>query len=394
MWLLKSLLLAPLLWPSISSAYKYASSLSMEDIEVLVPGTRTPRPWPVDVFVTLAYQRDRADTVTPTTVYIVYKGNDSARPILTELKINYGDSVSELMQDVCNSAGWTGSDGSACRGVEVMDAISNIMYGSGYTPTRASSRIDDYLAKRSTVLSYLINSQQYTSYLEIGCNDGVSFQEITNNTATNSLVTAVCVDPDTKAVATHHLTSDAYFDQIFQDIPWTADGGATLQTEALLDCVFVDGLHEANQAYRDFMNSWRVLKPGGTVLLHDMAPRHEWMASYPMHENVKTFNWHGDVWKVVVALRLLPDAEVVTIDVDSGVAAVRKRPNKHPLSNAWKQFLGPNPLSMLKWEHYRDHSEELMRFVSLEGFVSWIKEEEDGQTETGMRTIPALLQAV
>jgi SAM-dependent methyltransferase len=307
---------------------------------------------------------------------------------LTELQINYGDSVSELVKDMCNTGGWTGDDRSACLGVEVMDSTSNIIYGVGYTPKRATARIEDYLAQRSTVLSRPIDMLQYTSYLEIGCDNGVSFQEITNSTSTRSLVTAACVDPSENAVATHHLTSDAYFDQLFHDLPIATDHSSTdpsststLSSLAMFDCVFIDGLHEANQAYRDFMNSWRALKPGGTILMHDVAPPHEWMATYPIHEKVKNFNWHGDVWKVVVALRLLPDAEVVTIDIDCGVAAVRKRPNRHPLSNAWKQYFGPNPLSMLRWEHYRDHKEELMRFVSLVEFFSWINEDERTEIE-------------
>jgi predicted O-methyltransferase YrrM len=374
-------LLAWFLQQLVSAEYKYASSLSMEEIEQMVPGAFSPRPWPLDRFVTLAYQRIRTDTVLPSTVFIVYKGDDKARPMLTELQINYGDSVSELVQDVCSSGGWTGDDRSACLGVEVMDSTSFIMYGVGYTPKRANARIVDYIAKRSTVLSRLINMLQYTSYLEIGCDNGVSFQEITNSTSTQSLVTAVCVDPSEQAVATHHLTSDAYFDQLFHDLPMSTDHSSTLSTVALFDCVFIDGLHEANQAYRDFMNSWRALKPGGTILMHDVAPSHEWVASYPMHENAKNFNWHGDVWKVVVALRLLPDAEVVTIDIDCGVAAVRKRPNRHPLNNVWKQYFGPNPLSMLKWEHYRDHKEELMRFVSVDEFFSWINEDERTEIE-------------
>ena len=376
MWI-KLLILSAIFWsPNKGSAYKYASSLSIKEIERTVPDAFLPRTWPRDIFVTLSYPKDPS-SLAPLTVFIVYKGNDSSRPVLSEVKITYGDSISELVQDLCKHGGWIGGDGDACRGVELMDSISYVMYGISYTPKRATSRIHDYVANRTTLLSLLINMQQYSSYLEIGCDDGVSFQAIANlaNLRFQAIDRVVCVDPSETAIATHQLTSDAYFSQLLQF------DGNNLPTLELFDCVFVDGLHEANQAFRDFMNSWRVLKPGGIVLMHDMAPVHEYTAAYPQHEKVQHFNWHGDVWKVVVALRLLPDAEVVTVDIDYGIAAVRKRPNRHPLSDAWKQYLGVNPLSMLEWKHYRDHKEELMRFVAMDEFFSWIKEEEEDMAE-------------
>ena len=71
----------------------------------------------------------------------------------------------------------------------------------------------------------------------------------------------------------------------------------------------------------------------------------------------------------------MDDAEVVTIDVDTGIAVLRKRPNLHPLPPRWREELGPNPISMLEWRHLAGHREELLRLVTLKEFVDWLDEE-------------------
>ena len=48
---------------------------------------------------------------------------------------------------------------------------------------------------------------------------------------------------------------------------------------------------------------------GGTVLIHDVNPPHALTAMYPQQPGYE-FNWHGDVWKTVVALRMMPHIEV------------------------------------------------------------------------------------
>ena len=74
------------------------------------------------------------------------------------------------------------------------------------------------------------------------------------------------------------------------------------------DAVFVDGLHEARQAYRDIRNSLLRLRPGGFVLVDDVVPPDE-CASLPSEDAAARCSaqhglpwrgvWTGDVFRAI-----------------------------------------------------------------------------------------------
>jgi hypothetical protein len=78
------------------------------------------------------------------------------------------------------------------------------------------------------------------------------------------------------------------------------------------DVVFVDGLHKFQTAYRDTISSLRSLEKGGVVLLDDSIPQDEASAlpdpieSAKLRKQLNLYShgspWHGDVYKVVLAL--------------------------------------------------------------------------------------------
>jgi SAM-dependent methyltransferase len=281
-------------------AYKYASSLSLEELVRTTPKALEPMPWPNDAFVIVVEPRNEQDMInmTPALIYVVYRGNDTTVPRLSEVTITPPESVHAVMKDLCTSAGFSGADFFACMGAEVRDAVSNTVYGQPYSPMKPTATIHDFKARRYNVISWLITRMLYTSYLEIGCDSGQSFQVIVQ--ATEGILTdAVCVDPDEKTGATLHMTSDAFFASLQKASgpPATVTGGPDADAAGArsgsrgggngtttFDVVFVDGLHEANQAYRDVMHAWHALRPGGTILMHDVNPPHEYMATYPMHQ--------------------------------------------------------------------------------------------------------------
>eukprot|EP01034_Spumella_vulgaris_P040549 gene40549-50156_t len=86
---------------------------------------------------------------------------------------------------------------------------------------------------------------------------------------------AIGVDPSKGG--THRMTSDDFF----------------AQNTEFFDVIFVDGLHEANQVFRDVTNALKWLNPGDYI-----NP------------------WTGDTWKAAVTLRLIPDIEIVIVDID------------------------------------------------------------------------------
>jgi hypothetical protein len=75
--------------------------------------------------------------------------------------------------------------------------------------------------------------------------------------------------------------------------------------------VFIDGMHHAEYALRDFMNAERIAGPCSLIVLDDVMPNHPAQA-----ERVRrTRAWTGDVWKLAVALReLRPDLLMLSVD--------------------------------------------------------------------------------
>jgi hypothetical protein len=132
--------------------------------------------------------------------------------------------------------------------------------------------------ERTKIINEIIVKKGYKSYLEIGLGDGANFRNV------------VCdhkegVDPTPpKGIAgiITQGTSDAFF-ELVSDV---------------YDLIFIDGLHLSEQVEKDIINSWKSLKPGGTILIHDCFP---WSAEIATRER-NTVAWTGDVYKCVVGL--------------------------------------------------------------------------------------------
>ena len=163
---------------------------------------------------------------------------------------------------------------------------------------------------------------------------------------------AVGVDP--MRGGTHRMTSDIYF----ETHPYET-----------FDVIFVDGLHEAQQVYRDVLNALRVLRPNGMILLHDCNPTNEESAS--TYRTSSVFAWNGDVWKALVALRLRDDLDIITIDTDHGIGVIRKGTPNTKLSEYWRTVLNPYPIPFLNYTHLEQHRTELLNLKTIREFKKW-----------------------
>lgn len=153
---------------------------------------------------------------------------------------------------------------------------------------------------RTDIINYLIEKFDYESYLEIGIDSGKNFSQI-------EAMTKIGVDPDPEAsvAVTHRMTSDAFF----------------AQNTDTFDIIFIDGLHEAPQAYKDAIHSLAQLNEGGTIVMHDCSPptRASQITPFPG----KDILWCGDVWRAWLKLRQRADLYMEVIDTDFGVGIIR-----------------------------------------------------------------------
>jgi hypothetical protein len=185
------------------------------------------------------------------------------------------------------------------------------------------------------VVQRAIDTLGSEKYLEIGVYEGTSFCSI-------NIPKKIGVDPiaPTPAVAKEltkpnvsyfALESDVFFDQ---EAPRVLTGG--------VDLVFIDGLHTYAQAYRDFTNSLKYLRPNGLIFLHDCLPTSELEARPAKnYEDAAKLNsgalwngeWVGDVWKVILRLRgHHQDLTTCVLHSDHGIGVVYKASNKSVLN--------------------------------------------------------------
>ena len=106
--------------------------------------------------------------------------------------------------------------------------------------------------------------------------------------------------------------------------------------------------------------------------MHDCNPRNVRVQTPEWDPEVGI--WTGDTWKAVVTIRLRPDVDLVTTDVDFGVAVLRKRPNRHPLPADVVELLDVSPISMLDYSLLERRRVELLRLVSFSDMMAWARE--------------------
>lgn len=157
---------------------------------------------------------------------------------------------------------------------------------------------DPSIPERYQLIEAMHRLIQPRGYLEIGVQQGGSLQF--------AKCTAVGIDPAPMVVAALHpgvtvhvATSDFYFENTQWDLP------------ARIDFAFIDGMHLAEFAIRDFINIERVGHSQTIVVFDDVLPYNAAIATRIQPPG----DWTGDVWKVSDVLkRWRPDLHQIHVD--------------------------------------------------------------------------------
>lgn len=137
-----------------------------------------------------------------------------------------------------------------------------------------------------------------------------------------SRVPSIGIDPtfaiSAEVIADVHMariTSDEFFAR--------RDPTARLPIR-VIDLAFIDGMHLAEYALRDYLAIERFTEPTSVVVFDDMLPRNIDEAARHRH----TGPWTGDVYKAAEALRdLCPELIVLEVDTSPGGSVVVLVPN-------------------------------------------------------------------
>lgn len=151
---------------------------------------------------------------------------------------------------------------------------------------------------RFDIINQFIKELGYKRYLEIGVQNGVCFNNVKCDYK-------IGVDPSEYSKATVFKTSDDFFRDNIE----------------MFDIIFLDGLHEADQVYKDIINALEFLNQEGTIIVHDCNPQTVESQTVPRMQAV----WNGDVWKTWVILRAeRSDLEMCVLNTDHGCGIIKK----------------------------------------------------------------------
>ena len=186
---------------------------------------------------------------------------------------------------------------------------------------------------RWDLINYLINKNNYLSYLEIGCDDDVLFEKI-------KIKSKIGVDP--VSGGTIRKTSNDFFKN----------------NEKKFDIVFIDGLHHYEQVKQDILNSINFLNEDGIILLHDCMPDSMSKQAVPRYR----MQWNGDVWKAITHFRQEKFLDTFTCEIDQGIGIIKKRENSSILKI-------DKSISKLKFKDYYYNYKSYLRVIDLEKFL-------------------------
>jgi predicted O-methyltransferase YrrM len=151
---------------------------------------------------------------------------------------------------------------------------------------------------------------QPRTYLETGIQLGQSL--------TLSRVPSIGIDPAFSI--TSELFADVHLARTTSDEFFARKNPLAHLPKKVVDLAFIDGMHLAEYALRDYLAVERFTTPASVIVFDDMLPRSVDEAARHRH----TTAWTGDVYKAARALRdLRPDLIVLDVDTTpTGVTVV------------------------------------------------------------------------
>ena len=131
--------------------------------------------------------------------------------------------------------------------------------------------------------------------------------------------------------------------------------------------IFIDGLHLAEQVYRDIKNALAVLKPNGFIILHDCNPPTEYLSREDCYFKFSPakWSWNGSTWKGYYAARRNLAITGTCINSDWGVGVLSKKEMFTPLKGDGNPFF--------EYRIMADNREEMLNLTSFDNFKTLIE---------------------
>lgn len=209
---------------------------------------------------------------------------------------------------------------------------------------------------RTEIINHLIAKNNYTSYLEIGLDNGINFMNVKcqnkesvdpfmkNDHENYDFTYKDDIPEKIKKLLTYRMTSDEFFKICVKKY----------------DIIFIDGLHTQEQVGRDIINSLKVLNENGMIVVHDCLPNSEEAQKVPRVQG----EWNGDVWKGVYEL-IRQGLDIRVVDTDYGCGIIRHCSDESLLFYPEK--------SKAMWQDFIRDRNKMMNVISVEQFIEQFK---------------------
>jgi len=203
---------------------------------------------------------------------------------------------------------------------------------------------------RTDVLNALIKARGYESYLELGVRKGGNIRRITAPDRTGVDI-RLAVDmgiPREGLTLIQKSTNEFFLDNMLK-----------------FDLIFVDADHRFGPCLADVRNAVKALNPGGTVVMHDVFPETEQMASPEM---VKGYNlWCGECYRVFLKYRGYKGYYAYTVDCDHGLGVIASK-------RTGQDFDTPKRYTFAE---FQQHADEWLGLISPAEFIGLLDATEE-----------------
>jgi predicted O-methyltransferase YrrM len=155
-----------------------------------------------------------------------------------------------------------------------------------------------------SMIDHMANWIKPESYLEIGVRDGKSLNVVSKHAKLCYAVDMNFLHKDFDSnVITYEMLSDDFFNVLDKNVKF--------------DFVFIDGSHEKEQVYKDFINVSERVIDEGFILFHDTSPCNEMMLDPGYSDNA---------WEAILKIKnhFHNDWEILTLPFNPGLTIMKK----------------------------------------------------------------------
>ena len=187
------------------------------------------------------------------------------------------------------------------------------------------------------IINHLIQEYNYKSYLEIGVQGKVCWDQIECADKVGVEPIGEMFDDRIKS-----MNSDLFFDQNGKNF----------------DLIFIDGDHDEAQVTKDILNSLKYINANGAIVLHD---------AYPPSEEFTVSYRCGTVFRSIWHIRHIDNIGIATYTGDFGVAVIRAKSNinrYHASVGSYKEYIADSINLINKCDYYSEFREKIAELFS------------------------------